>query len=127
MRLSKIPIKDLFSPTKWRIFAKYLVLRALKKKYPEFKVPEYREQIVYRMNKCPECVIAKQCVHCTCTSPELFYDKDNWCEMQRWKKMVLPKMWEIHKRANGITINPDNLKELEQFGEVKWQRKKKTK
>lgn len=124
MNLTKIPLKDLINPTKWRIFARYLKLKALKKEYGEFKVPEYREQIVYRMNKCPECVIAKQCVNCTCKSPELFYDKDNWCEMDRWGKMVKPEAWDEYKKSKGITINPNNLKELEEFGEVKWLKKK---
>ena len=122
MKIGNIPLSDLLNYKKWKIFARYLTLKILKTQYDEFKVPEYREQIVYRMNKCPECVIAGKCVECSCKSPALFYDKTNWCEIERWDEMVRPELWEDYKKVNGITINPYNLKELETYGEVKWKR-----
>lgn len=114
--------KDILSPTKWGVFARYLKRRALKQEYPELSVPGYVEQIAVRMKKCPDCTESPTCVHCTCKSPELFYDKDNYCSEERWKEMIPPEEWEEYKKTNGININPKHIKQILKHGVIKWDR-----
>ena len=123
MHWSKLKWRDVINPAKWKIFARFLGSKISDIKYKELTIPEYREQIVYRMNKCPNCVENGSCVECGCKSPELFYDKENWCELRRWEEMIRPELWEDYKKLNGITINPQNLKELDEYGELKWIKK----
>jgi predicted RNA-binding Zn-ribbon protein involved in translation (DUF1610 family) len=118
--LRKRGVKDIFNLTKIKVFTRYLKMLALKTEYNELRVPEYTEQIVYRMKKCPDCMESTKCQNCGCKSPELFYDKDNFCSEDRWGKMESPEKWADFKLENGIIINPKYVKDVKKHGVIKW-------
>lgn len=119
--IKKKGLKDVLNPKKWGIFARYLKNRALKREYPELSIPHKREQIVWRMRKCPECVENGACTVCECRSPELFYDGKNWCSGHRWGVMKeTAEEWEAQKKLDDITISEKHLKQLDKYGKLKW-------
>lgn len=119
--LRKRGFKDIFNPKKWGIFGRYLVRRAMRKQYPELSNTLYLEQIVYRMTRegCQQCILAGECVHCGCISPQLFYDKDNWCSGMHWNEMFDNwKAWNEFKTMNGIVISEEQVKQVRDYGRV---------
>jgi len=117
--IKKRGLKDIFNLKKIKIFSRFLSRKALKRKYPELSIPHYKEQIVYRMRLCPDCLEAGKCINCSCISPELFYDRENYCSEDRWKEMKEKEEWEKEKIEKGITISKKHLKDLEKEGIIK--------
>ncbi len=102
---------------KAKIYLRYWKYRLKGTSYPELLVPEYREQIAIRMANpgCRECVLAGECIHCGCPSPELFYDKDNRCSEGNFDTMYDPETW----RETGVKPDPFYLKQIENKGVIK--------
>lgn len=117
--IKKRGLVDFLNPMKWKVFARYIKMSVLKQEYEELNIPEYKEQIVYRMNKCKTCVKRGECLHCGCKSPEVFYDKINECSGLNWFRMDDPEEWKKHKKQSGINIDPDHMAQLEKYGEIK--------
>ena len=117
--LRKRGLRDILSLKKIRVFFRFLT-KGKKEKYEELKVREYLEQIVFRMRKCPDCVEAGECLHCGCKSPELFYDKDNYCSEDRWQEMKNPEEWRKHKKKHGIIIKPKYINDIKIHGIIKY-------
>lgn len=114
-------LRDILNPKKWKIFARYARLKALRKEYEELTIPEYREQIVYRMTQpgCRECIAKGECVHCGCKSPELFFDKENECSGMFWFEMLEPDSWITYATEQGIETDPFYLEQLDKYGTIK--------
>lgn len=130
--------KDALNPRKWRIFFRYVrswvksglyqskaeeagIPSKTLNEYSELTTPHELEQIVWRMSQesCRECLISGSCTHCGCASPELFYDRENWCSGMHWLAMVDEEMWTYTKAAQGIQIDQDYLNEVSNFGKIK--------
>lgn len=107
MNIRKIRFKDVINPKKWGA-----VLEAYEKKfvggitlefceevdllsYTDIELAhnlaltkdttvEYCQMVVYRANKCRDCVDAGSCVHCGCSTPENMYARSNWCSAGKW-------------------------------------------
>lgn len=62
------------------------------------------EQVVYRLGKCPECVSAKECVHCHCPMPEKALTPLAVCSADAWPRMMPSDTWEQYKKDNNIQI-----------------------
>ena len=113
-------LRDILRPRKWKIFARYAILKAWKKEYPELHVPEYVEQIATRMSNpgCRPCVEAGACVHCGCKSPELFFDKDNECSGANWFQMIPPAIWNIKKQLGEVKVDDFYVKQIQEQGKI---------
>jgi hypothetical protein len=118
--IKKRGLKDLLNPLKWKVFVRSQVLRALKKEYPEMQVPEYQEQIAYRMSRpdCRKCVTSGECHHCGCVSPDLFYEADNWCSGNEWEGMIPAVDWNQYKEDMNIVVNPDYITQVKKYGRI---------
>lgn len=115
--------QDLLSPKKWWIYVRFFFNKTFKKGYDEFKNRHELEQIVYRMSHpgCRECVLKGACVHCGCKSPELFYDRTNYCSGEHWNEMMSKESWEEFKTMYGISIDEDYLEQVSKQGIItKW-------
>lgn len=67
-------------------------------------IQSFSEQVVYRLARCPECVLAKECVHCHCTMPEKALTPLAVCSADRWPRMMPPEDWEKYKTDNKIQL-----------------------
>lgn len=118
--IRKRGLADIFSPKKWKIFARYLYLKITGKEYAEMYVPEYLEQIAYRMSRpgCRPCLEGGECTHCGCKSPELFFEKDNECSGLEWFAMMEKDRWEQHKKDLKLKINQDYINQILKHGKI---------
>lgn len=116
--LKKRGFKDVLNPKKWKIFARSIGLRALKKEYSEMFVPEYLEQVSIRMSEpgCRPCLKKGECVHCGCKSPDLFFEKDMECSGGNWKEMIPPKIWNQVKSSYGV--DQDYIDQIKKHGKI---------
>lgn len=115
-------LKDILNPKKWKIFARYLKMKALKEEYQELNIRAYQEQIVLRMKhpECQRCIKEGECFHCGCKSPELFFDKDNYCSGGAWDAMMNPDQWEEFKRLVKMPdVSEDDINYLLKHGTIK--------
>ena len=144
--IRKRGLRDVLNPRKWIIFIRYLrklrngaskpdgkkdlseiynggnteITSATLEEYTELWNPHELEQISVRMSnlECRTCLKAGTCHHCGCTSPDLFYDRTNWCSGQHWGAMVGERLWERHKETYQIEIDPDYMKEIRKHGKI---------
>lgn len=121
MNIRKIRAKDILNPKKWAA-----VIEAYNKKYiggitlefcqevdllsytePEFAynlalskgtTVEYCQMVVYRAEKCADCVEAGSCLHCGCTCPENMYARGNWCSAGKWPAHDSDEDFVEHKK-----------------------------
>jgi len=108
MKIGKYRLVDLTTPRKWLAFLKSKAYHwgnplDEKKELPNDLVA-YCEQVVFRQGLCPACVVAGECLHCGCPSPDLFLDRDNFCSEQLWAKMLPTDKWEEFKIKNKLAI-----------------------
>lgn len=68
------------------------------------EIISFSEQIVYRLQRCPECVQKKECIHCHCSMPEKALTPLAVCSSDRWPRMMPSEDWEIYKKENNIEI-----------------------
>ncbi len=62
------------------------------------ELPEYiKEQVLYRMELCKECVDKPFCPNCGCVSPVLFFSATKTDALERWGPMVTEVEWEKFK------------------------------
>lgn len=99
---------------------RYIANKAWRKEYEELSIPEYVEQITYRMSQpgCKPCVEGKECTHCGCKSPELFFDRSNDCSGMNWMPMVSAADWPEYKKGSAIEIDPDYLAQVKKYGKI---------
>jgi hypothetical protein len=143
--ISKRGLKDILNPVKWMIFIRYirktvkgigdywsagvwengfeeedLISEATLAEYSELSTPHQLEQIVYRMSQpgCRECLIDGECHHCGCKSPDLFYDRTNWCSGNHWSAMLSKEDWDDFVRERGVIIDEDYLTQVVKFGKI---------
>lgn len=100
-QLKKIKFKDVVNPYKWLSFIRgnsnvgTLPLHEL-------------EQIIYRVNKCAECLERGYCDHCGCSMPAKAYDPNSVCDNEetgeRWGPMFGKEAWEQYKKDFKIDI-----------------------
>lgn len=64
----------------------------------------YAEQVVWRMNRCPECVANKSCKHCPCNVFGMMISPWGRCSDYRWGKMMNRKQWELYKNFNQVQL-----------------------
>ena len=119
--LRKRGLIDLFNPKKWKIFARYLAIKAFKKEYSEMFVPEYLEQISLRMSHpgCRQCFHAGECTHCGCKTPDLFFEKSMECSGNHWSTMISPEDWNDYKEKAGIEVNQDYVEQIRKYGVIR--------
>jgi len=112
--------KDILNPKKWKIFARYLYLRALKKEYSEMFVPEYLDQVSLRMSDpgCRQCLSKGECVHCGCKTPDLFFEKSMECSGGNWFSMIPKDDWVNYKEKSGIVIDQDYIDQIKKYGKI---------
>jgi hypothetical protein len=64
--------------------------------------PEHiKEQISYRMLKCKDCLLKKQCIKCGCSVPGKLYVKES-CNLERFPDLISRVEWEKYKIDNDI-------------------------
>ncbi len=72
------------------------------------EIISFSEQIIYRLNKCPGCVAAKECVEgdrpCHCPMPEKALTPLAKCSAGRWPKIMPSEDWNEYKKENNIII-----------------------
>lgn len=68
---------------------------------------------------CRGCIKAGECNHCGCKSPELFYDKNNWCSGEHWNEMIAAESWKEYKEESDIEIDEDYLDQVKKFGTIR--------
>ncbi len=95
-------LEDILNPKKWKVFL-LSALRSLLLGSPEKQVSQ-AEQLIYRMNRCGECVQNGACVVCSCPVPASMIEPDNWCEGGMWDEMLDEQSWEKKKQEEGIQI-----------------------
>jgi len=62
------------------------------------ELPEYiKEQVLYRMELCKECVDKPFCPNCGCVSPVLFFSATKTDALNKWGPMVNQEQWEQFK------------------------------
>lgn len=121
MNIRKIKFLDIINPRKWKA-----ILEAYEKKFiggislefceevdmlyhtePELahnlaatkKVSvDYCQMVVYRANKCRDCVEAGSCHHCGCTTPENMFSISNWCSAGKWPAHENEEDFKQHKK-----------------------------
>lgn len=65
----------------------------------------YAEQLIWRLNRCKECVVVGQCLHCECDLPEAMIVPNNYCSEGYWEEMKETlEEWKTFKEENGIQI-----------------------
>lgn len=118
--LKKRGLKDILNPKKWKIFARSLALKALRKEYSEMFIPEYLEQVSIRMSHpgCRPCLEGGECIHCGCKSPDLFFEKEMECSGMNWFAMIPADNWVEYKKESGIIINPDYIDQIKKHGKI---------
>jgi hypothetical protein len=118
--LRKRGLRDLLNPKKWKIFARSLALRALKKEYSEMFVPEYLEQVSIRMSNpnCRTCLENGECLHCGCKTPDLFFEKSMECSGLNWFSMLDPISWKEHRDSQDIRVDPDYIDQIKKHGKI---------
>lgn len=118
--IRKRGFKDILNPKKWKIFGRYIKLKALKQEYEEIFIPEYLEQVSIRMSNlgCRACLEGGECVHCGCKSPDLFFEKDMECSGGNWFSMIPSNMWEDYKKDSGIEVNDDYINQIKTYGRI---------
>lgn len=65
-----------------------------------------KEQVVWRSRQAKECMDAKHCTYCGCSTPGKFYS-DGACEdpvKKCYPEMMNAEDWEVFKQINSIVI-----------------------
>jgi hypothetical protein len=98
--IKKRGLKDLFNPSRWRIYIQHLRetyitgIRIGKKDAFSFA-----EQLLYRKSQCSDCFKAGACLHCGCEINGLMTTSSAECSAGRWGKMLKTKEWERLKES----------------------------
>lgn len=124
MDLSKIRLKDIFSPRKWAAVAdattKKLVngvtlekcqeVDYLSEQDPEAAVAladtmdvsvEYCQMVAYRASVCFACVQNGSCLGCGCSAPDNMYAAKNSCSEGHWQEVHSDEEWrQTRKQIN---------------------------
>lgn len=118
--IRKRGLRDILNLKKWKIFARYIKLKALKQEYEEMFIPEYLEQVSIRMSNpgCRPCLDGGECIHCGCKTPDLFFEKDMECSGGNWLSMIPANMWEEYKKDSGIEVNQDYIEQIKKHGKI---------
>lgn len=144
--LRKRGLRDILNPKKWKIFSRFLRKKVTEKvaKEPEENLAEIYnkgdteithgtlkeyselwnahelEQIAHRMGNlgCRECLRDGECYHCGCVSPDLFYDRTNWCSGNHWGTMLSEREWNKFKALHGIEVDYDYVKQIRKHGKI---------
>lgn len=68
------------------------------------EIVSFSEQILYRMQQCPACVTAGECVvvKCHCPTMDMIRTPLAHCKAHMWGKMLPPDEWNAFKEDNGI-------------------------
>lgn len=62
------------------------------------ELPEYiKEQVLYRMELCKDCVDKPFCPNCGCVSPVLFFSATKTDALNKWGPMVSEDQWTKFK------------------------------
>lgn len=66
-----------------------------------------REQILFRMLKCAKCTYRGKCVHCGCTTPNMFFSSTKVDSEENWpSEFILDKeKWEAYKASLDPSIS----------------------
>lgn len=60
--------------------------------------PDYvTEQATFRAYKCQPCLKAGKCLHCGCTTPQMFFSQSKVDSAKRWGPMMSKEDWEVFK------------------------------
>jgi hypothetical protein len=62
--------------------------------------PHINEQAFWRAWHCQDCLNAKKCRHCGCTTPNMFFSPNKTDSMNKWGKMLNEQQWETYKQNN---------------------------
>lgn len=96
-------LKDIANPKVWKVMASWFAVKAKGGiTIPEDEIQDFAEQVVYRMSMCPECVKAKECLHCHCKMPEKAFVKEASCSAGKWGPM--DPQWREYADREGITF-----------------------
>lgn len=64
--------------------------------------PHTREQILYRISKCPDCIEEGKCQKCGCSVPGKFFVAKSCNEGERFPDLMDDKQWEEFKKKEGL-------------------------
>lgn len=59
-----------------------------------------REQAIFRMSLCKDCLDNGYCTNCGCPTPNMFFSPNKEDPKHKWGKMMPPLQWEAFKRDN---------------------------
>jgi len=109
--LKKKGLKDITDPKKWGVAAEYatMLLHGLTLDIDE--ILPFSEQMVYRMQMCPQCVKGPECDKCGCAMPDGMVTPSNWCDGKEWIAYMEPDEWEAYKKKWGIVFSVMHIKE----------------
>ncbi len=106
MNLSKIRIRDLFLPARWRSVLIYFLKRFLWIFDEDSKIEIHIiEQYMFRLLQCPKCVAAGSCEHCGCAIPERMWVKTDHCSNYMWGPFMSKEAWEKHKKTYNLQFS----------------------
>lgn len=101
MKYSEITISNI------KAYIKYLWQKVFGVYIPQKHLLAYAEMVVYRANRCPECVEAGKCLGCGCAMPEMAFDVKKSCgskQAPKWPAVDDPNLtqwWaDFKKREN---------------------------
>ncbi len=97
-------LKDITNPEKIKAFLQWGEIKKNGLNIEAEYLQAYAEQVTYRMGKCPECMLAGECVHCHCEIEGAILTPGNSCSAGKWPQMLSRKEWEEHKKAHNIEI-----------------------
>lgn len=92
--------KDITDPKVWRTMTDWLRIKQHGLTIPADELESYAQQVVYRESQCPECVKAKECVHCHCAMPDKALVPNASCSAGKWGPMLPAAEWSKKVEAD---------------------------
>lgn len=68
----------------------------------------YKEQILYRISKCPDCNRLGKCIVCGCDVPGKHYVATSCNSGDRFPDLMNEEDWKLYKVEKGIKIDLDD-------------------
>lgn len=107
-------IKDIFSPYRWKAVIIFLIKKLLRiLGETEIYLEQHEiEQYMYRMLRCPECVVNGKCLHCGCDTIGRMNNKTDTCSKLNWGIIQTKEEWEYSKKLLGIKFGLERNRDI---------------